>query len=453
MFGLCKLEDSNPPVAPIAEEIYPPRVFLGARVGSQRLRQAAVTSFFVVLLFVMWGITLVEDLHGWRFTYRPPNVVSGDEIHYLLAINTLLFHHQFELQDAYARARRDGSREAAGHYLPDDHTWLVNRRTGAHCTYFAGCGFSHPSPDVYEVSIHAMGYPLFIAGLLVPLRPPLEHVSVDISRITVLVSWLTVVITYLIAVRIGMPWGFALFTAATVGLASPCLAYTRSYFSEPEIGLSLALSLWAFESDRPKLAALGAGVASWFKAPLGLAAIGFVIDRLWSGRWRDAAEMFLVLGLYAAVLLGFNYWLARMWLIGNLGAPVKFDFSALRQTLIGSYHGLFVFAPWTIVAFASLLLGWRHSVVRRIAVPVLVYLIVISSVGVAASASYGPRHWVPFLPWLAIAAVESVRSSRLMPVFVVLVALSVTIAIPGALHYHHLFDVPVTYPFGILATK
>jgi hypothetical protein len=347
----------------------------------------------------MWGVTQVQDLERWKFSYRPPNVVSGDEIHYLLAINTLLFHHQLELQDAYARARRDGSREAAGHYMPDDHTWLVDRLTGKHCTFFINCGLPHPSPQVYEVSIHAMGYPLLMFGLLAPFQPTLQHVQSGISLITVLISWLTVVLSYFIAVGIGMPMELALLTAATAGVASACLAYARSYFAEPAIGLSLAFSLFAFESDRPKLAAFAAGVASWFKAPLGVAAIGFIIERLWERRWRAAAAMILVLGLCTAILLGFNYWLARVWLIGNLGGPMRFNLSAVRETLIGSRHGLFTFVPWTVGAFASLFLGWRKPLVRVIAIPVFAFLLVLSLAGVAASASYGPRHWVPFLPW------------------------------------------------------
>jgi hypothetical protein len=104
----------------------PPEVVLPtAKAESSRLRKAVVVGFFTFQLLAMWRVTQVQDLERWKFSYRPPNVVSGDEIRYLLAINTLLFHHQLKLQNAYARARRDGSREAAGHYMPDDHTWLV----------------------------------------------------------------------------------------------------------------------------------------------------------------------------------------------------------------------------------------------------------------------------------------------------------------------------------------
>jgi hypothetical protein len=65
---------------------------------------------------------------------------------------------------------------------------------------------------------------------------------------------------------------------------------------------------------------------------------------------------------------------------------------------------------------------------------------------------YGPRYWVPFLPWLAIASVEGLRSIRrpwpilyaLLLSYVPGVVLGAAIAVPGALRYWQLFERPAS---------
>jgi hypothetical protein len=429
------------------------------KAKGRRLRQAAVCLFFVVLLIGMWA-SIHLDLHiGPGFTLVTPSAVSGDEPHYVLVLNSLVVYHQLELQDTYYRAQHVGF-EANFYPLQDHHTIVVNRRTGRHVLWGeGGPEFLPPAPDLYEVSLHPMGYPALLAAFLMPFHPTVRQVQPDAAVIILLLAWSGALVTYFIARRVGMGRGLALGTTSLLALASPWLVYTKSFYSEPAIGLSLALALWALESDRPKLAALATGAATIFKPPFAVAGLGFIIERMWARRWRDAIEMSLVLAACVTALIGFNYWLARTpiipvppgWTNGSRLYP-------LWATLIGPTTGLFVFAPWTIFAFAflglALLPPWnrKSSVLRRIAIPTTLYLTVLVVVVAFPGTCYGPRYWVPFLPWLAIASVEGMRSiNRPWPIryalrisFLPTVILCAAFAIPGVLRYRQLFEHPPT---------
>ncbi|MGD0076336.1 MAG: hypothetical protein ABSD31_18675, partial [Candidatus Binataceae bacterium] len=406
----------------------------------------------MALLCAMWAVTRLEVIAGPEIKIVSPRPESGDEPQYLLVLDAILFYHQLELGDAYAH-------NPAGYYLGDHHFIFVNRRTGRHASYFArDPEFAAPSPDVYEVSAHPMAYPALLAAFLAPFRPQLRDFARDASLVMVLISWSGALVTYLVARKIGMGRGLALLAASVLSLASPWLAYSRSFYSEPAIGLSLALALLALESGRPKVAALAAGAAAVFKPPFALAGAGLVMERMWARRWGEAAEMLAVLAACATALVSFNYWLARTAVIsGNLGlVPVR-SFQPLFEALLGPSHGLLNFAPWTIVALISLglaLLPWggESSVLRPIAVPTALYMVLLSLDSFGPGTCYGPRYWVPFLPWLAIASVEGLRSIRrpwpihyaLLLSYVPAVVLGAAIAIPGALRYWQLFERPAS---------
>src|SRR5208337_2464963 len=101
----------------------------------------------------------------------------------------------------------------------------------------------------------------------------------DASLVMVLVSWLGAIFTFLLARKVGMGTGYALLATALLALASPWLAYNRSFFVEPVIGLAAVISLYALEGERPILAGTAAAAAAIFKPPLAVIGAGFVIDR------------------------------------------------------------------------------------------------------------------------------------------------------------------------------
>jgi hypothetical protein len=93
----------------------------------------------------------------------PRTWVSGDEPHYLLVLNSILFDHDLELQEDYERAKLGP--DAGEIPLPDHHTIIVNRRTGEQSTWFENHWNPElaPGPDVYEASAHPVAYPALLA--------------------------------------------------------------------------------------------------------------------------------------------------------------------------------------------------------------------------------------------------------------------------------------------------
>lgn len=259
-----------------------------------------------------------------------------------------------------------------------------------------------------------------------------------------LIGWLGIVATYFVGRQVGMGRRWSIFAASILFAASPWLAYSRGYFAETSIGIALILGLWALMSDLPILAALAAGAGAVMKPPFALAGAGFLFEEVREKRWKDVIKMAIVLGLPALEILGYNIWVHRSAL--EFSFHWSFQFSELANTLFGYREGVLLYAPWAIFGFAACAIAFLSRsedsrLARTMALPLFLYLIVVSSTGFGAGYCYGPRYWVAFMPWLALATVEAMRRSGRYQraVCVLLVLFAVTIAIPGALRYPQLF--------------
>jgi hypothetical protein len=418
-----------------------------------------IGALFAALLVGFWAVTRVDLMPNGELREFYPHVISGDEPHHLLVINSILFDHDLELQDDYQRATL--GLDAGGIPLPDHHTILVNKLTGAHGTWFEHRDDSdlQTSPDVYEVSSHPVAYPALVAALIFPFRPTLETVQGDANLVMVLICWLGAIFTFLLARRVGMNRGYALLATGLLALASPWLAYTRSYFAEPIIGLTCVLALYALEGERPILAATAAAAAAIFKPPFAVIGGGFAIDRIERRRWRDVIQLLAVLGFWGIALMAFNYWLARTPVIsGNVSGPwplgtnTASDFHQLSDTFFGSAHGLFVWVPWAIFAIFPIGLAFCSAAatprfIREMSLPMVMQLVILTASNFEVGACYGPRYWVPFLPWMAVAAVATFQKARWSwkLVFIALAIVSLVFSIWGALRYPQMFSMSPWY--------
>ena len=420
----------------------------------QPMSSYLVAAFFALLLVGFWGVTRVELLPDGQFQVVSPHVVTGDEPHHLLVLNSILFDHDLQLQDDYQRAQT--GLDAGGIILPDHHTIIVNRRTGQHGTWFEHHLESElaPGPDVYEVSSHPIAYPALLAALIFPFHPKMDDVQRDASRVMILICWFGAIFTFLLARKVGLGRGYALLATALLALASPWLAYDRSFFAEPAIGLSAVIALYALEAGRPILAAVASVAAALFKPPLAVIGGGFVIDRSQRKRWHEVMLMLVVLSVGGVALVIFNYWMARTPVIsGNVGGPWPLgsntarDFHRLGETFIGSDHGLFIWAPWTIFAIFPIgraFCSFKESprFLREMSLPIAMQLVILTASNFEVGACLGPRYWVPFLPWMAVAAVYTIRLTgwTWRIIFLALVIVSVGISIAAALRYPQMFS-------------
>ncbi|HVA78787.1 MAG TPA: hypothetical protein VNF27_12870 [Candidatus Binataceae bacterium] len=434
-----------------------------AEVLSPWWRNPSVMIAAGLALFLIWGVSRLEYVPGSGFQIVTQQAISGDSPHYLIIINSLLFKHRLELQDEYDAVTRGGLEAGAlsRRGLPDHHTVIVNRRTGHHALWmysFAGIVIRNPmaefrpGPDIYEVPAHPIAFPALLAIALAPFHPALDNVESDVGLELVLIGWVGTLATYLMARRGGFGRGAALLAAGLLLLASPWLAYSRDYFSETTIGVFLALAIWAWSDDRPIAAALFAAGAAFVKPSFAVVGAGFLIDAMRERRWRDGFKMAAALGVCALALGAFNYWLAGTPLIlGSEAWWLARDLEPLHDTLLDPAHGLLVFAPWAVFGVFAIAQAFDRfdpdsAMLRRMAWPMILNLILLAITGFGPGYCYGPRYWVPFLPWLAVATVQAVRVAgrRGRVACALLIALGMAIAIPGALQLPQMYSKPAS---------
>ncbi len=413
----------------------------------------------LALLFI-WGITQVEYDHHRGFQIVAREAISGDGPHYLIIVNSILFDHSLEVQHAYARAAEGGfdAGKRFRHGLPDHHTIVVNRRTGHHAPWgFPVAGWAairnpnnefRPSPDVYEVPAHPVAFPALLALAIAPFHPAPAQVEPEVGLVLALIGWIGIVATYLMARRGGFRRTPALVAAGVLLLASPWLPYCKDYFAETTIGVCLALALLAWNDDRPIIAALLAAAAAIIKPSFAVVGAGFLIETIRERRWRDTIAMAVTLAVSAAALMGFNYWLAGTPVIAGVGEwQIAHYLDSFEVTMFHPEHGLVIFAPWTILAAFAIAHAYDRfemdsAMLRRMAWPLILYLVLMAMTRFGPGYCYGPRYWVPFLPWLAVAAVQMLRTARrrTMVAGIVLIALGMAIAIPGTLQLPQMYS-------------
>jgi len=230
--------------------------------------------------------------------------------------------------------------------------------------------------------------------------------------------------------------------ALLLACASPWLAYSRAYFRETTIGLAMVLAMCALAADRPIWSGLGAACIAVLKPAMAFIGACFAFDQFRDGRRRDAIKTAMVLVVpalaYLVASLLLQHTVVKSGLRQLLSPRHRFD------PLLDPQHGIVTFVPWALIGLigsfrASLSLS-SDRLLRYMALP-LAFNLVVSS-GVPSGYCFGPRYWVPFLPWLAVGTIRSIQQAGIATrlVFVLMVLVSVSIAIPSALCYPKIFD-------------
>jgi hypothetical protein len=415
-----------------------------------------------VVLLAILAVTRIEFKPGAGLHIVTPAAAWSDEPYYVMVINSILFDHDLELQDDYRRVlagRADAGMRFRGRSL-DHQTIVVNRRSGRHLLASVGTpnflqmrcdpGFDSASPDVYEVSAHPVAWPALLALAIAPMRPAIGDVESEAAVVLALISWLTALSTYLVARRDGMGRAPAMAAVFILVAASPWLAYSRSFFPESGIGLALIVCLWAWMEEWTVMAAAAAAVAAILKPPFAIVGAGVIFEELRRGRWREAIKAGSVLGAGGLALCAFNYWLARTPVISSVrGWRQTPGLASLLGMFLDPRQGLVIFVPWAIIALVAIAREARSTssetrLLPRMAIPIALYLILLVWYGAGPGLCYGPRYWIPFLPWMALATVDATRKAGRPALLAcgLLVLLAAAIAIPGALRYPQLFSQP-----------
>lgn len=415
-----------------------------------------------------------------------PLTRSGDEPHYMIVINSIIFDRDLDLRDDYERVRLGGfeaGRRFAGSNL-DHHTVIIDTHSGketlwhnvydwmkpndcrAPCEGFERKDPSSPERDDYiERSSHPIGFPLILTALVAPTFPK-SPLSVErrAGIVMVLISWLGIVLTYLITLRQTRSHAASFLGSALLAVASPWTAYSRSFFSEPLIGFFHLAALWAILERKVFLAAVALVLASFVKPTTAVVVASWIAV---ASMARDKGMAFTLVGVCALGALGvlsLNYFLTGSYMrTGTTGWVWITSPLDLPSTFIDPAHGLLVFVPWTIFAWLALLRslpdlfrkGLRPDIYSWAGLPMLGTLVLLALFYYLGGTCYGPRYWVPFLPWLAVLAAVSfydasslIRKAGNRLLFLFAAILGMAVAVPGYLFYESLWDQPFHYPYS-----
>jgi len=177
---------------------------------------------------------------------------------------------------------------------------------------------------------------------------------------------------------------------------------------------------------------------------------GWILERLHAGDRRSAALITGVMALGGFALLGFNFAVGGRTMFSGAAAWVAPEgFDTAWRPLFGKRYGLVSFVPWLAVVFVALVRSGSNvgsngtgRLRFQVGIPVALHWVLLSSYGAMGQTCYGPRYWIPFIPWFAVcAAVAASEGGRW-----VRVALGVTgvatalLSIPAALQYLHVWD-------------
>ena len=328
-------------------------------------------ALFLLLLAVYLALprlawTPEEGLHR-----VPPMVVSGDEPHYLLMVNSLLQDRDLILGPGYQRVLRGGPEAGRGFRKVDldHHTILIDPLTGQHQlwqrifdwhTHLEGGGYQRIAPGfesgAVEVPAHPPAFSALIALAALPFRAAPEQVEgIAITAVAAL-SFLALAALFFAARRAGFTAGEATAAVLLTGLASSFFAYARSLFTEPAIALALVLACWALAADRPRWAGAACFAAAALKPPFGLVALGWAALLFRDRRRREARALLEVFFAGCAALAAFNFKLAHTPAIaGASGFVSAAGLSAIgdQQLAAGVMIGIGSI-PFTVAVFVYL---------------------------------------------------------------------------------------------------
>jgi len=273
-------------------------------------------------------------------------------------------------------------------------------------------------------------------------------------------------------VRLGYRRGTALMAGAAYGLASMGWEYTKTFFSEPAVGVCLLLSAWGVWEARARgrvawvwAAGAASGVAFLLRHTTALLHLPWLTlyllwprpgsdHRSWIARALPAWALPVALagGLHLAYNVGCWTW---PHVLGYPEARWDVPFIlGLWGQVFSPGKGVFLYTPWLVAAGAGLALAWR----RHRGLVALTLALWAAYLGFHAPYAYwtggwnwGPRFLLPLLPLSALGLAHLWESDRVRgarALILALLLLGVGVQVPAVLVSHSRFLVRLSETAG-----
>jgi hypothetical protein len=195
------------------------------------------------------------------------------------------------------------------------------------------------------------------------------------------------------------------------------LPYVATGFSEPSVGLAIALGLIGVQTNRPVVVGAASGLALLMRVDSAILVVPVLGVATWvaGARSWQAALRFCV-ALMPAVIVTAGYNTLRFgapWRTGYFFATFNHPLVAgLYGLLFSPAAGLFIYVPLLPLALVGLYLAMRRLPLLAATALVLLGLrILVYAVwfGWSAYWAWGPRYLVPAMPLLAVGLIEVCR--------------------------------------------
>jgi hypothetical protein len=446
-----------------------PRSITWGRIAHALSSVSPLVVLLVVLTTMIYSFVAHVDGklgNNDKIRFVSPEVTSGDEPHYMVVISSILFDHDIRIDEDHERIAAGGY-EAGARWKGRSfggHSVLINQRTGAHALCHQDCAADEMKAvggnkeDQIQVPAHPIAYPAFVALLAWPFHPDPAQLEPLIGELQVLISIAGVLLAYFVARQSGLGARAAVGVALLLGFASSWLPYARSYFAESSIGLFLLLGYLALRVERPFFAGLAIGIATAMKSNFIVFGFAWIAERLLARRYREAFWLTVSTGLCGLAQVCANLILLKSPVTyGSAPWSSAHGLNSFTDTLVHPTQGLLLFIPWALIPFL-----WGMAAARRgqpsepgmltrdarqqVIVPILLCLLAYSVIGWGPGFCYGPRYWIPVLPFMALLTIDFVVAGKEWRAWLVgvMAAVAMLIAIPGAIKYRLLYSKPPT---------
>src|SRR4030095_14342994 len=336
-----------------------------------------------------------------------PRVITGDEPHYLVLINSLLKDGDLDVKNNYESSRM-GDLQAgefwSGKNLDHQTVWYEgNQRMEG----WRGQKGTSEKSDHPEYSTHGPGLSFLLYPFLYLFKGTsyVEPLSVYFSGIVTVLAMLT--FWYWVRGYVEDSFYANLITLVTF-LGTPAWHYGRTLYTEPYLlFFGIAAYYFAMKKSNGYVSGLCIALGMLMKSPFILLMFPLLTRFLFLKNLKAASALLVFPAISLAVILALNQIM--------FGSPFRTSqiweppplFRAMRETLFDLHHGLFFFAPAAFLA----LLGWPvffrsekwdAYIIFSGFLLYFGFMMLWPSLG----RHYGPRHVLPVVPFLFIGAAK-----------------------------------------------